>query len=77
MAIAKEGEQYKYYKNINATSGSISYSLIKWNGNSTSNWWLRSPYYNGSYSFCNVLSNGCCTYNDATVDYVVTPGFAI
>ena len=78
-AIASEGAQYKYYANINATYSSGNSKLYKMYQGSTSSsyWWLRSPYYNDSYSFCDVNSDGSCDTNGADNAYGVAPGFAI
>ena len=53
-AITKEGEQYKYYKNINADCKTNNTNLVKKNNSSASHWWLRSPGYNYSGYFCDV-----------------------
>lgn len=42
---------------------------------STFNWWLRSPYYDNDYEFCNVNNNGNTNYNNAEYSYGVAPGF--
>ena len=81
-AITTEGKQYKYYKknlgstkfNINSSSNIIpnkpSASNSKW-------WWLRSPYYKGSGSFCYVHSYGYCADYPAGWSYGAAPGFSI
>ena len=74
-AIATEGSQYKYYK---STLGNTSYSsktnvTVKQN----SYWWLRSPYYDTSYTFCRVYSNGRCSNSGAHYSGGVAPGFSI
>ena len=53
-AITKEGEQYKYYKNINANYKVANTNLVKRNKSSATNWWLRSPNYYYSSTFCTV-----------------------
>ncbi len=57
QAIAKEGEQYKYYANINATNSSSNTNLVKRNGDLDIGWLLRSPYYNNSGTFCYIYTN--------------------
>ena len=78
-AVASEGNQYKYYADINVTCDSVNAKLYKMYQGSTSSscWWLRSPSYNYDYSFCRVDSNGPCTYNFANNANGVAPGFAI
>lgn len=64
--------QYDYYK---AGNSKIAY---KHTDQSTAvNWWLRSPYYGSSYSFCNVGNNG--NADDRNADWVigVRPGFSV
>ncbi len=71
-AIAKEGEQYKYYEDINANCNNINSNLVKLNGN----WWLRSPfYYSGVY--CCVDKNGKCYQASAWDKGGVVLGFAV
>lgn len=53
-AITKEGEQYKYYKNINANHKVANTNLVKRNNGSAYSWWLRSPGYSNSNDFCYV-----------------------
>lgn len=55
-ASAKEGEQYKYYNSINATYNSNNTKLIK----NSYDWYLRSPHYNSSITFCFIHANGAC-----------------
>ena len=76
-AVAKEGEQYKYYKNINADSSNSNERLVKKNNSSTVDWWLRSPIYNGSSGFCLVYAGGYCDCNHAYTTNGVVPGFSI
>ncbi len=78
-AIATEGSQYKYYK---TTLGSTAYNsgtnvTKKPNTSSPSYWWLRSPDYYNSDSFCSVSSAGNCSSSDASNSYWVAPGFSI
>ena len=74
-AITKEGEQYKYYKDINAVYSQGNTKLIKISGK---NWWLRSPTYNSYGDFCTVHDDGqgykCDADNDGPM---VSPGFSI
>ena len=51
-AITKEGEQYKYYKNINANYKVANTNLVKRNNGSARIWWLRSPRYDSGNHFC-------------------------
>jgi len=76
MAKAKEGEQYKYYGDINANAGSNSSALIKKNGSSKVDWYTRSPYYKSNLFYCAVIGTGNCgnRYPDGCA---VSPGFCI
>ena len=77
-AGASEGEQYKFYKDINATYSSSNSKIIKYDtSNSIKSCWLRSPAYNGSGIFCILYSSGICNYNSGYSSYGVAPGFAI
>ena len=78
-AVASEGNQYKYYADINATYNSGNSKLYKMYQGSTSSsyWWLRSPSYNYSTHFCSVSGSGYCGYDYAGYTYGVAPGFAI
>ena len=52
-AATSEGEQYKFYKDINATYNSSNAKISKYNtSNSTRTCWLRSPNYGDSNYFC-------------------------
>lgn len=77
MSVAKEGEQYKYYKNINAIASIENSSLVKKNNNSNNFWWLRSPSYGGTYYFCGVSSQGSCNIGSANDEDGVVVGFDI
>ena len=79
VAIATEGKQYKYYKiNLGSTSYSNSNDITKKPSASSSRvWWLRSPYYIGSGSFCFVNSDGNSTSVLASRSNGVAPGFSI
>ena len=78
-AKASEGDQYKYYADINATYNSSNSKLYKMYQGSTSSswWWLRSPYYSDGDSFCYVNGNGFCGWSYANYTNGVAPGFAI
>ncbi len=79
-AITSEGPQYQYYKSMNPTWNAANAGLVKkpTESGSASYWWLRSPYYHNSSSFCGVNSSGIV--NDiagASSNYGVAPGFSI
>ena len=78
-AIASEGNQYKYYADINATYNSGNSKLYKMYQGSTSSsyWWLRSPYYGSYNNFVLVHSGGFCSSIGAGLAFGVAPGFAI
>ena len=71
-AITKEGEQYKYYENINGYCENLNNKIAKSNGD----WWLRSPYNNNNRDFIRV-NGGRCYMPNADKAYGVAPGFAI
>ncbi len=81
LAIGKEGEQYKWYKdNENGIDPSATNNNLVKNAltsDNTYNWWLRSSAYDNSIDFCNVRSNGFSGGNYASDDYGVAPGFCI
>lgn len=65
-------QQYQYYKNGN--------SKVKYRHSSTSStayWWERSPFYNNSYSFCFVNTNGNAYYTNASYSYGLAPAFRV
>ena len=78
-AVASEGDQYKYYADINATYNSDNSKLYKMYQGSTSSsyWWLRSPYYGNCFNFCFVTISGICVSSYAVNLNNVAPGFAI
>ena len=79
-AKTSEGSQYKYYVDSNIVWNSSNTNLVKCNVGSTSGswWWLRSPSYYGSGSFCDVYSSGTLNFNNyASTFGGVAPGFAI
>ena len=77
-AGTSEGEQYKFYKDINATYNSSKSAIIKYDTNNSSvSCWLRSPYYYDSGYFCYLNNGGYCGIGNANNSYGVAPGFAI
>ena len=80
QSMAKEGDQYKFYKvNLGSTAvGSVSDSLIKPNNNNWTSWWLRSCRAGDDRSYCTASKSGCGAYVcwDTSVTGVA-PGFAI
>ncbi len=77
-AGASEGEQYKFYKDINATYSSSNSKIIKYDtSNSIKSCWLRSPYCTYSGDFCYLSNGGYCYSNGGNYSYGVAPGFAI
>lgn len=64
--------QYQYYKNGN--------SKVKYRHSSTSStayWWERSPFCNGSLSFCYVNAGGSANYYNARYSYGLAPAFRV
>jgi len=64
--------QYAYY--------SAGNSKVKYRHSSTGStafWWERSPYYNNSYYFCFVYTNGIADYNTASNSFGLAPAFKI
>ena len=78
-AVASEGNQYKYYADINATYNSGNSKLYKMYQIFivSSYWWLRSPDCSYSIYFCGVGSDGSCGSDFASYTNGVAPGFAI
>ena len=73
-AITKEGEQYKYYLDINADADSNTDALIK----NKIGWWLRSPFRDFRDGFCFVSKDGissCIAANSTAIG--VIPSFSI
>lgn len=65
-------KQYSYY--------SAGNSRVKYRHNATSTaayWWERSPYSDGSKTFCIVNTNGSADYYDANISYGVSPCFKV
>ena len=77
--MATEGSQYKYYKtNLGSTSYSKSTNVTKKpNASNSYYWWLRSPNFYDSYTFCVVFSSGYCASSYAYYSFGVAPGFSI
>ena len=68
-AVSGEGTKYAYY-----TSG----NRVKTVGGAASMYWTRSPYTNGSTSFCCVSASGSATYSyTASASHGVACGFDI
>ncbi len=77
-AATSEGEQYKFYKDINATYNSSNAKISKYNtSNSTRTCWLRSPGSGSSNYFCYLNGSGGCGGNGGYTSCGVAPGFAI
>lgn len=65
-------QQYQYYKNGN--------SRVKYRHTATSStayWWERSPYYNASYTFCFVNTDGTAGTANAGYSLGLAPAFRI
>ena len=74
----RDGETYKYYKNINANSKNGNDWLIKEYGSIAQTWWLRSPMQYGSgQSFIVVDYTGSASGYVANYTALVSPGFCI
>lgn len=71
-AQAKEGEQYKFYKNINVGWATGSKEHLK-NSKST---WLRSPGYISGW-WCKIGWSGGHAYDSANATIGIAPGFTI
>lgn len=79
-AITSEGSQYKYYQGVTDAWNSSSTGRQKRPSasGSTVYWWLRSPTYNNSGTFCGVSSSGGTTNSyHANGNGGVAPGFSI
>ena len=63
--------QYQYFANIATSTASRAIT-----GAQSNCWWLRSPYYNDSNSFC-IVYTGSSNYNYAIYNYGVFPAFCI
>ncbi len=73
FAVAKEGEQYKLYKNINANCNNSNANLLK----SKVYKWLRSPSCNNNSLFCVVNVDGSGGVDPSTTVRHVLPAFSI
>ena len=65
-------EQYDYYANGN--------SKVKYKHTASSeavSWRLRSPYYNATYYFCTVNTDGSAYYGNAYISRALAPAFAV
>ena len=65
-------KQYDYYKagNSRVAYNHSAVSTAVW-------WWLRSAYYNYSYTFCDVSTDGSYAGNNASYSAGLRPGFAV
>ena len=81
LAIAKEGDQYKWYKDheggIDPSAANSNFVKKTSSSGSANRWWLRSLHYDNSSSFCDVYSDGNSTTGWANYIYGVAPGFCI
>jgi len=81
LAIGKEGEQYKWYKDheggIDPSAANSNFVKKTSSSGSAYYWWLRSPRYDNSTSFCLVNGNGNSNSNLASRSGGVAPGFSI
>ena len=78
LAIATEGTQYKYYKIGNPIyNQNPSNYTKKPNTSNPIGWWLRSPHYSASNSFCQLETLGYVGRADAIWYYGIAPGFSI
>ena len=74
-AIAKEGEQYKYYKNINANCNELNEALSKIEGGYNVAWFLRSASLQGINYYTYVSRK--VFQNSYSGSISVMPGFSI
>ncbi len=74
--VAKDGVQYKLYKNIGASPSIANLKLIK-SGEMDSCWWLRTLHTKYKGAYCLITGSGILGYNGCNVKYNVIPGFAI
>ena len=77
LAVAKEGEQYKYYKSINPSSSSENSNLIKKFKKTDCVWCLRSASYDSVNNFCFISRVGKIFSDGASGSRSIAPGFAI
>ena len=81
LAVGKEGEQYKWYKdNENAIDPSSANSnfVKKTSPSGSANfWWLRSPRYDYGGHFCDLIATGDSGNGNASHVGGVAPGFSV
>ncbi|MCI9087896.1 MAG: hypothetical protein HFJ32_05045, partial [Clostridia bacterium] len=78
-AITSEGSQYKYYQGVTEVWNTNSTNRVKkinFSG-SAGWWWLRSPSYDSSSTFCDFDSYGNSSNGGASRNIGVAPGFCI
>ncbi len=73
---AKEGNQYKFYKNIGAICSNSNNALTEDTGTAVSHV-LRSPMANNVRYFCYMSATGLCTANKSYKASGISPCFAI
>ncbi len=77
-AITTEGTQYQYYKKINPIYNKENINLQKVSYQTISNWWLRSPSYEGDGMLCYVEYTGKARYGTSAYgNSILSPGFCI
>lgn len=79
-AVANKYDNRFGQEKSTSTNYYYNYNNAKAQGNNATTscyWWLRSPYYNGSSSFCYVLSGGTGSSNRANYSYGVAFGFCV
>ena len=64
--------QYAYY-----SAGNSKVKYRHSSTGSTADWWERSPYYNGSFGFCYVNTNGVASLYSSDSSYGLAPAFKI
>lgn len=81
-AKTSEGSQYAWFLDKGITTSAYSDNVrYKFNtsGKTTETcfWWERSPFYNNSYRFCLVNTNGGADSNTASYSYGVAPAVCV
>lgn len=90
FALGKEGEQYKFYQNINVapegldsnSSTTARNAFVRYQGtgknpvHNACTWWLRSPSFSSGMQVYGSYTGSCMHYNKASSAYVC-PGFSI
>ena len=76
-AVAKEGERYKYYKNLNPSFNTEFWALIRNFQGVATEWYLRSTNYQYFKGFGQISAKGKATYSSTHSIIGVAPGFAI